>query len=263
MSASDDDIKLATDLANRIVAVSHGRVQSVAMIGSRAFGTATLRSDLDLVVFVEVPAHSPVWRGPQENAERKRIQQQVGPAPIPTDLSVRTTDQYAEAADVLGGLEWLVKHQGMLVFSRPLRRPAWVRRSREDVWRDNLNTWVDHAIAGVSGAARLASRVPQDSLTLSQLAIERALNAVLVFHQIPAKAKHLEVLLEQVREVEAPLVTSISPILAEDRNHVSAGTLVGMVVDHLMRHVRMQASMRSLQMKLSGVLRQAHGTGHS
>ena len=263
MSATDHDVELATGLANRIVAVSHGRVQSVAMIGSRALGTATPGSDLDLVVLVEVPAHVPPWRGLQESAERQRIQQQVGPAPIPTDLSVRTTDQYAEAADVLGGLEWLVKHQGRVVFSRPLLRPPRVRRSRAEVLRDHVSTWVDHAVAGVGGAARLASTVPRDSLALSRLAMERALNAVLVLHQVPARGKRLQVLLEQVREVEAHLASSLSPVLSEDRGHVSAGVFVGAVIDHLMGDAGLRASMTSLRRKLAGASREPHGSGQS
>lgn len=250
MPATNDDIKLATDLANRIVAVSQGTVQSVAMIGSRALGTATPGSDLDLVVFVEVSRHSPPWGAPQEKAERKRIQQQVGRAPVPTDLSVRTTDQYAEAADVVGSLEWLAKHQGRFVYSRPPLRSPLVRRSREEVWRDAVNTWIDHAIAGMSGAARLAGTMPQDSRALCQLAVERALNAVLVFHQIPARAKQVEVLVEDLRQVEPSLVSTLTPILSRPYTPPNAGEVVGVVIEHLLHDPRIQDSMRSLREKL-------------
>ncbi|HET6762249.1 MAG TPA: nucleotidyltransferase domain-containing protein [Longimicrobiaceae bacterium] len=170
-------------------------MQRVVMIGSRARGTPRPDSDLDLVVLVEPPAGSPSW-GPAETvAERKRIQQQVPAPPVLADLWVRTTDQYAEARHVIGGVEILVDTEGLDLYSRPPERAPVVRRTPDQVRRELVSAWVDHALAALEGTVAIeANRAPvrpvqgqpKTAAKAARICVERATTALLVLHQIGA-----------------------------------------------------------------------------
>jgi len=182
-------------IAAQIVAVGQGRVQRVVMIGSRARGTPRPESDLDLVVLVELPAGSPPW-GPSETiAERKRIQQQVPAPPVVADLWVRTTDRYAEARHVIGGVEILVDTEGVNLYSRPPERAPVIRRTSDQVRRELVSAWVDHALSALDGTVAIESGrapfppvpgQPKTATEAARMCVERATTALLVLHQIGA-----------------------------------------------------------------------------
>jgi len=218
------------------------------MIGSRALGSARVASDLDLVVLVELPAGSHPW-GPLDNqAERSRILRQIGPTPLRTDLWVRTTDRYEEARRVVGGPEFLADSEGVVVYSRAADRPPVVRCSADQVRLQNVGTWIEHALLASDRAAKLENgfEVRQEGRflqhgpgTLADVAIQRAITALLVFHQIishkrdskdsmltrlaglePQVAAHLRVVLGNgpatAKTARAVVVTVVHRLVATD-----------------------------------------------
>jgi len=171
------------------------RVRRVVMIGSRARGCARPDSDLDLVVLVEIPRGTPRWGPDEVIAERKRLQQQIPRPPVLTDLWVRTTDRYAEARGVVGGVERLVDVEGVDVYSEPPTRPPLVRRTPDQVRREHVSAWIEHALWALEGTAameaakvppRIAPGHPRTVEEASRICAERAVNALLVFHQVEA-----------------------------------------------------------------------------
>ncbi|HEX2205156.1 MAG TPA: nucleotidyltransferase domain-containing protein, partial [Longimicrobium sp.] len=185
---------MATELAGRIAAAGRGRVRCVAMVGSRARGTAGPESDLDIVVLVEPEAGAAPW-GPKEfRAERDRLRREVAAPPVRTDLWVRTPDRFEEARHVVGGVEWLVETEGVVVYRRAPDRPPVPRRTPEQVRRENVSAWVEHALLALDGttaranASALAAGGASagDSREAARAAVERAVNALLVAHGVAA-----------------------------------------------------------------------------
>lgn len=182
VSPTSSDLAIATALAHEIAVAGRGRVRRVTMIGSRAAGVARPNSDLDLVVLVEVAKGSPAW-GPAENlAERDRIQRAVGVPPITTDLLVRTTDQYHEAREVIGGPEHLIDVEGHDVYSQPLEHPPTIRRGVAQVRRQHAGTWITHAAAVLDEATSSAAAI--DWVSVSHSSAMRSVTALLVTHQL-------------------------------------------------------------------------------
>jgi len=238
------DLNAATDLAQRIVAAGLGRVRRVAMIGSRARGTAHPASDLDLVVLVELPRGSTAW-GPRENlAERDRIQNAVGVPPISTDLSVRTTDRYHEARQVIGGVEHLVDLEGVDLYSRPLREPPTIRRTPECVRCQHAGTWVYHAVAVLEEAMAPARTAlvdaPNNAAKLTAAAhasAMRAVTALLVTHALhSSKRDGIRAMLAQLGSVDAITTAELQAILERaDPPFQKAQTVLRAVVERLGR----------------------------
>jgi predicted nucleotidyltransferase len=195
LQPSARDAALASALAAEIVRAGLQRVRRVVMIGSRARGCPRPDSDLDLVVLVEIPREAAPWGPAEVIAERKRIQRQLPPPSVLTDLWVRTTDRYEEARGVIGGVERLVDVEGVDVFSEALTRPPLVRRTPDQVRREHVSAWIEHALWALEGTAameaaavppRAAPGHPRTVGEASRVCAERAVNALLVFHQIEA-----------------------------------------------------------------------------
>jgi hypothetical protein len=211
-------LAVAAELAQRIVAAGLGRIRRVVLIGSRARGAAQPASDLDLVVLVELPHGSRAW-GPAESlAERDRIQRAVGVPPITTDLSVRTTDHYHEARQVVGGVEHLVDLEGVEVYSHPLSNPPTIRRMPAQVRWEHAGTWITHSTAvlevatsvrgdcGDAYAARLTSAAHASAM--------RAITALLVTHQLfSSKRDGIRAMLAQLGCVDAKSAQELRAIL--------------------------------------------------
>lgn len=151
------DLAIAQSMARRIVEAGNGRVRSVVLIGSRALGTPTAGSDMDLVVLVELGPSEPPWLGRESEVERDRIQLAVGKPPIATDLNVRSTDQFEEARHVVGGVERLIDSEGAILFSRPLDRPPCTRRSPERVRNALVRAWLDASMRSFQHGVDLQS----------------------------------------------------------------------------------------------------------
>lgn len=144
-----DDVRMAQNLATRIASVGHGKVRRVVMIGSRALGTAAHTSDLDLVVIVELAPHESPWNGVEADAERDRLQRELGPPPIPTDMTVRSAEQFEEARDVVGGVERLVELEGVDVYVKPFDRPPKARRTKDAVRLALGRAWLDASVGSI------------------------------------------------------------------------------------------------------------------
>ncbi|MDB4950446.1 MAG: hypothetical protein JWM27_3095 [Gemmatimonadetes bacterium] len=96
---------------------------------------------------------------------------------------------------VIGGVERLVDTEGFEVYSRPLTRTSALRRTPDQVRREHVSAWLEHALAALEGTVRLEARaglrspVPGEPATPEAAAcvcVERAVNALLVFHQVEA-----------------------------------------------------------------------------
>jgi predicted nucleotidyltransferase len=194
MPPKPEDLEMAKRLAERIAAAGRGRVRRVVMVGSRALGTAGPESDLDLVVLVETPRGAPAWGQKEFRAERDRLREEMGSPPVRTDLWVRTTDRFEEARRVVGGVEWMAETEGVVVYSRPLERRPVARRTPGQVRRENVSAWIEHALFALDAAARSANAsvlrsdgaASGDPVSAARMAVERAVNALLVAHQLRA-----------------------------------------------------------------------------
>lgn len=213
------DLEVATELGQRLVAAGLGRVRRVVMIGSRARGDPRPDSDLDLVVLIEIPLADRRWGATEFLAERMRLQREVGAPPIPTDLSVRTTDRFEEARRVIGGVEHLVDLEGINVFHERMKRAPFARCSADQVRRELTYGWVRHAGETLSKAVWVEKRdAARDArplvLTLDNRAahnaILRGLNSLLVWHQILGfKADGAAGLLAKLQTVDERMAGSL------------------------------------------------------
>lgn len=223
MPPKPEDLRVATELAGRIAAAGRGRVRRVVMVGSRALGTARPDSDLDLVVLVELARGTPPW-GPKEfRAERDRLRREVGAPPVRTDLWVRTVDRFEEARRVVGGVEWLLETEGVEVYRRPLDRPPTVRRTPDQIRRENVSAWIEHALLALDGATARENAAALGSggaiveaRWAARAAVERAVNALLVSHQVRAeKAGGVAEMLRCLEAVEPAAATELRSLRAE------------------------------------------------
>jgi predicted nucleotidyltransferase len=214
------------------------------MIGSRARGSARPDSDLDLVVLVEIPADAAPWGPAEVVAERKRLQQQLPRPSILTDLWVRTTDRYAEARGVIGGIERLVDVEGVDVFSEPLRRAPIVRRTPDQVRREHVSAWIEHALWALEGTAAMENATvprpaapgrPRSADEASRICAERAVNALLVFHQVEAgKGDGLTGMIERLSTCDPGCAARLGDGFAQSGSPTSAARYV---VSEVMRRL--------------------------
>jgi predicted nucleotidyltransferase len=194
MGPTPSDLSLAEILAQRIVGTAGEAVQRVVMIGSRARGTARPNSDLDLVVLVEIAADAPPWGPADTIAARRRLEPAITASPIATEVWVRTTDRYAEARGTIGGVEHAVDSEGIDVFARAPTGAPIVRRTPDQVRREHVSAWVEHALTALEGTIRLEQQPgvppwapghPRTPDEAARICVERAVNALLVLHQRP------------------------------------------------------------------------------
>lgn len=195
------DLILGQTLALRIVAAGRGRVRRVTMVGSRALGIARAGSDLDLVVLVEPPAARPHWTSGDVLGEKQRLQQAVGPPPVPTDLWLRTTDQFAEARDVFGTVEWMIGSEGVDLYASARERPPVVRRTPDQVRRQSVRAWLMDAAIQLDRALRLSTTpgkgrngafTEHDPAHYAWRSAQRVIVALFVYHQVPVSTRREE-----------------------------------------------------------------------
>ena len=256
------DLNRATNLANRIAAAGRGRVRRVVLIGSRARGTAHERSDMDLVVLVEPPRGGGRWGAAEFTRERDRIQREVGSPPLPTDLSVRTTDRYEEARRVIGGVEHLIDLEGVDIYSDAFRRRPEARCSPDQVRRELAYGWVEHAVdtldkavrQEIAVAVRAATRpgpIPENPSARS--AMLRAITGLLVFHQIlSSKSDGTSGMITKLMGAD-PLVAAQLGAIAPSEPVFSnaAQTALGIVISRLSDDSRMAPMLQSLRRRVS------------
>jgi hypothetical protein len=226
------DVALASEIAQKIAAASSHEVRRVVMFGSRALGCARSDSDLDLVVLIEPPAGGPPWRSAGYAAARKQIQGKLRPTAVPTDLWVRTTDRFEEARRVVGGVEWLAEHEGVNVYSSPLRRPPEVRLSPGQIRRQNVSAWIEHALLALDAAAgRSRCQNPASASGRgAEVIVERAVNAALVARQVYAANRDgLPAMLDRLETIDRSLADRIRGLLGP--GSLSTASARGVVAD--------------------------------
>lgn len=185
MPPTDSDRALASDIGRAIVELGHGRVRRIVMIGSRAEGRPRPDSDLDLVVLVELPPGERPWKGEDFARSGLELQAVLGPRAVRPDLRVRSTDRFAEAKDVPGGVEWLAEHGGVVVFETPLVRAPTIRTSAADVRRELVSSWMHHAATALE--EREVKGVPRPPHLIANSVFERLIAAILTHSGLPSR----------------------------------------------------------------------------
>jgi predicted nucleotidyltransferase len=234
MRPNPTDLQIARRLAARIAAAGSTRVRRVALIGSRARGDARPGSDLDLAVVLEQGPGEKPWGPEALAAERKRLQDELGPTPLPTEVYLSTTDLYAAGHQVFGGVEWLIDNEGVDVFTAPsIRRPV-VRRTPDQVRRGYAATWIVHALRALEAAASGADTASGDKRSAAALCVQRAVWALLVFHRLPAStAGGLEGLLKRLGERDPAFSSWVAKLTASSVDPGAAHAVLKGAVDRI------------------------------
>lgn len=260
MPPTSNDLRIAHAFAKRIVMAGRGRVRRVVLVGSRAVGTARADSDLDIVVLVETPAGVRPWATPECVAERERLQREVGAPPLPTDLWVRTTDQYQEARSVIGSVEAMVDAEGFDLYAEPFQRAPRVRRTPAQVRREYTVGWVTHALRALEEASARQTGVAERQPGLAALppdlpahtCILRAVLALLFSRQVRReRADDVDTLLARYSAVDEPLARALSTDLKNEGELVpKAHSVLTKVVEQLARDPSMRSELKAVQRTL-------------
>jgi hypothetical protein len=195
------------------------------LIGSRAVGMARPGSDLDIVALVELPPAAHPWNTAQTQFEQDRMRAGLPLTPYRVDLSVRTTDQYEEGREVIGGVEHLVDVQGFTLYTHPLNSPPRVKRTRDQVIRQQMRAWINQAYAAFRasrrsgpGLSELAWAPSPRELVAALDSVHRSLNVPFVKHQILVqKRDSLAAKLDQLSSVEPDLSGKLRAVIAPER----------------------------------------------
>lgn len=257
------DLLQAQRLAYRIAASGSNRVQRIALIGSRARGDAKATSDFDIVVLVEPPEAKPMWGKRENSVELQRIQSAVGPPPVTTDLSVRTTDQFAEAQGTFGSIEWILATEGVELYSRPALRLPVVCRTPDRVRIESVGDWMEDALVklelafggGATGSAVVVGATPTRTAPerLAQMSVEHSLLALFVLHQKPfsTKAVRLDVTLDALRALgERRLAEEIRRLAVSLPSAQAARTIVSSILYRLDQELLLRHHVRDVLKRL-------------
>lgn len=192
------------------------QVRRVIVFGSQAKGTARPDSDIDVLLVIEPAAQA--W-GPDDNVrERRRLQQAVAPAFARLELWVRTTDQYEEARQVIGCVEYLAATQGIVTFSREPSRCPVARRSREEIRNRNVCDLLADARRMLCAAVRTelaTGAVPSSADDGNGLrawrSIQHAISAVCAWGQteVPAKSDDVEAVIAKLVRADTGLARKL------------------------------------------------------
>jgi predicted nucleotidyltransferase len=99
-------------MVKRIVKKFHP--ERVILFGSHARGDAGPDSDVDLLVVMDF-----------EGAAREKqleIRQALRDIPVPKDVIVTRTEDFAWRKDIVGTIEWPAAREGKALFERPVNR---------------------------------------------------------------------------------------------------------------------------------------------
>jgi predicted nucleotidyltransferase len=236
MAPTAADREFAENVSRAVVRLGGGQVQMVVMVGSRAQGRARAESDLDLVVVVELPPGSRPWNGDDFIRAGRGLEAALGSSAVPLDLRVRTTDRFAEASDVPGGVEWLAAHEGIVLFERAVESPPRIRTSKADVARELVSAWVHHALSALE-TFNAPARIPAG---LAHAVVERLIAAILThLGLVPRLDRDLLRYSQQIPPVLAisRAIQSTISVLASDPSG-AAGRLTEQVLAHLCADAR-------------------------
>ena len=203
------------------------------VFGSFANGSATPQSDIDLLLVIEPPA-SP-WGPFESTAERCRVTASFQPyAPLPLDIWVRTIDEYEEARNVVGGVEYLGARGAVIYETRATRAPI-VKRARQDVRNKNVCDLLEDARRVLGRAVRLEVSPPPTKVLgrggpsyYTWRAIQHAVCAVFAWRQAetPMKADDLSTILAKLAEADPNAVASLTVLARAGEPAPSTGRAV-------------------------------------
>ena len=226
---AEGDLALGQQVVDRLLQVCPHTLRRVVMIGSRRHGCAGPNSDLDLVVIVEIPLAEMAAMQQQMSAESRRINAALANWPLKLDISVRTIDQFEEARNVVGGVEWLVENEGYVIYARPADRAPIVRCRPEAVKRALVRTWLedslkalDRAVAMRNGTANHPDRLKTPD-AFAMKSIRCAVYSVFVLHQVQApKHRTLDEALEHLALHAPDICEDISTSISVHRDPFAA-----------------------------------------
>lgn len=210
-------------------------MRRVDLVGSRADGTASPKSDFDIVVQVELGIKDRPWTPDIELQEKKRLRKALGPLPFPLDLSVRNTDNYAERFKIVGTTEWLVAHRGASLYSACGTRPPIVRMRPSEVVRACTAGWLRDAVAAANGAVDKHNRaVLREDLSHADSsgspafkAVRCALNSIFVYHQVLSfKRESIREVLSKIAPLEPALHRRVAAQLQDESPSISVARSV-------------------------------------
>lgn len=223
---------LLNEIVDRLVKAGAGDIARVFLIGSRALGTHTQDSDVDLVVLIE-PRLGRRWSVDENQGEKARLLQHVGDLPVPIELWVRSVDRFAVAKDVVGGVEYLADKHGVRLFARPLRRRPRPQQSSESIRRENVGIWLAHAVAAENAAVRAGrSAMPRGGSAAeaplpAEAALERAIGALLTYRGCEcSKTDGVTGMLKKLASVDVSAWQSLHRFEAQPQNAATARAAV-------------------------------------
>lgn len=103
------DQKIGEAIRDALLACRDGvRITKVILFGSRARGTAEAGSDYDVLVVEEGLV--------SKREEIARLRKALGDLPIAIDVWVMSEEEYEETKDVIGGLAYPARRQGVVLY---------------------------------------------------------------------------------------------------------------------------------------------------
>lgn len=209
-------------------------------------------------MLVEIGLGERPWGPPETMAERKRILQRLGPTPLRLDLWIRTTDRYAEAHQVVGGVEWLASTEGVEVYTAPCERSPVARRSPAEVRCQNVSAWMEHAMLALDEAMRIARTAdpgttdPPPVIEACTAASERAVNALLVAHGVAANRQSgAAAMISQLLAVDPIAAADLYALIGSAHTPLGALQVSRAIVRLLLRDARLASCLQPLRERLS------------
>lgn len=143
-----------------------------------AKGGWTSESDIDMLVVCE-PHVGVSWTANDNVTLRRQCEAAVAVFPVPIDLWVRTTAQFADAGRVYGGVEYWARESNTCLYERPRRRDFPLPENR-DATRTRLTR---EAFRDAQHLFHTAISYPERRDECLARAAQRAILAVMIYHK--------------------------------------------------------------------------------
>ncbi len=103
-----DDLKIAAELKEKLLAKANGKIRQVILYGSRARGVAAADSDFDLLVVEADPV--------PKREEMRRLRKAIGDLQVAVDVWVLGETEFEETKNVIGGLAYPASKYGLILY---------------------------------------------------------------------------------------------------------------------------------------------------
>ena len=194
-------------------------VQAIMLFGSFASGAVHRGSDVDLLVVVDPP--SPELWHPSKNVElRKNLERLYVGAPRTVDVWVRTSSQYADAAEVFGGVEYFAWRANHALYWREPRHAILPPRRQEDIESFHVTSAFDDAMRLLGQAARCADPAAEPTsrrLYYLHRSVVKMLFAYCAKHKLDAirKGDSIATTIHQIAAVDSGLAETLLALSGE------------------------------------------------